>query len=46
MTAISINHVSIHAENLEKSAAFYEQLFGMESTGPTRARSTRASART
>jgi lactoylglutathione lyase len=30
MTAISINHVSIHAEDLERSAAFYEQLFGME----------------
>src|SRR5260221_13118016 len=30
MTAISINHVSIHAQNLERSAAFYEQLFGME----------------
>jgi catechol 2,3-dioxygenase-like lactoylglutathione lyase family enzyme len=29
MTAISINHVSIHAEDLERSAAFYEQLFGM-----------------
>jgi predicted enzyme related to lactoylglutathione lyase len=26
MTAISINHVSIHAEDLEQSAAFYEQL--------------------
>jgi lactoylglutathione lyase len=30
MTAISINHVSIHAQDLERSAAFYEQLFGME----------------
>jgi lactoylglutathione lyase len=30
MSAISINHVSIHAEDLERSAAFYEQLFGME----------------
>ena len=30
MTAISINHVSIHAQDLESSAAFYEQLFGME----------------
>jgi len=30
MTAISINHVSIHAHDLETSAAFYEQLFGME----------------
>jgi catechol 2,3-dioxygenase-like lactoylglutathione lyase family enzyme len=29
MTAISINHVSIHARDLERSAAFYEQLFGM-----------------
>jgi lactoylglutathione lyase len=30
MTAISINHVSIHAQDLERSAAFYEQLFGMQ----------------
>ncbi|MDX6665564.1 MAG: hypothetical protein QOG68_1770 [Solirubrobacteraceae bacterium] len=30
MSAISINHVSIHADDLERSAAFYEQLFGME----------------
>jgi YD repeat-containing protein len=30
MSAISINHVSIHAKDLERSAAFYEQLFGME----------------
>jgi catechol 2,3-dioxygenase-like lactoylglutathione lyase family enzyme len=30
MSAISINHVSIHAQDLEESAAFYEQLFGME----------------
>src|SRR2546423_9754076 len=30
MSAISINHVSIHAEDLERSAAFYERLFGME----------------
>jgi catechol 2,3-dioxygenase-like lactoylglutathione lyase family enzyme len=30
MSAISINHVSIHAHDLEKSAAFYEQLFGMQ----------------
>jgi YD repeat-containing protein len=30
MTAISINHVSIHAQDLERSVAFYEQLFGME----------------
>ena len=30
MTAISINHVSIHSQDLERSAAFYEQLFGME----------------
>ena len=30
MAAISINHVSIHAEDLEESAAFYEQMFGME----------------
>jgi YD repeat-containing protein len=30
MTAISINHVSIHAQDLETSAAFYEQLFGMK----------------
>ena len=30
MRAISINHVSIHAHDLEESAAFYEQLLGME----------------
>jgi catechol 2,3-dioxygenase-like lactoylglutathione lyase family enzyme len=30
MSAISINHVSIHADDLEASTAFYEQLFGME----------------
>jgi lactoylglutathione lyase len=30
MTAISINHVSIHAQDLDESAAFYGQLFGME----------------
>ena len=30
MSAISINHVSIHAQDLERSATFYEQLFGME----------------
>jgi lactoylglutathione lyase len=29
MTATSINHVSIHAQDLERSAAFYTQLFGM-----------------
>ena len=30
MSAISINHVSVHAQDLDHSAAFYEQLFGME----------------
>ena len=30
MTANSINHVSVHARDLEQSATFYEQLFGME----------------
>jgi lactoylglutathione lyase len=30
VSAISINHVSIHAHDLERSAVFYEQLFGME----------------
>src|SRR6267154_599629 len=30
MNATSINHVSIHAQDLELSTAFYEQLFGME----------------
>jgi lactoylglutathione lyase len=30
MAAISINHVSVHAQDLEQSATFYEQLFGME----------------
>jgi catechol 2,3-dioxygenase-like lactoylglutathione lyase family enzyme len=28
--AISINHVSVHANDLDESVAFYEQLFGME----------------
>src|SRR6266568_3821483 len=30
MTATSFNHVSIHADDLDQSAAFYEQLFGMQ----------------
>ncbi|MGM0590441.1 MAG: VOC family protein [Halobacteriota archaeon] len=30
MTAISLNHVSIHAPNLEESVRFYRDLFGME----------------
>jgi YD repeat-containing protein len=30
MPATSINHVSIYAEDLDQSAGFYEQLFGME----------------
>jgi catechol 2,3-dioxygenase-like lactoylglutathione lyase family enzyme len=30
MPATSINHVSVHANDLDESAAFYEQLFGME----------------
>jgi len=30
LSAISINHVSVHAKDLEQSAAFDEQLFGME----------------
>jgi lactoylglutathione lyase len=30
MTATSFNHVSIHADDLEASATFYEQLFGMQ----------------
>src|SRR3954447_26158648 len=30
MNATSINHVSIHAQDLEISTAFYEQLFGMK----------------
>jgi lactoylglutathione lyase len=30
MSAISINHVSVHAHDVERSAAFYEQLFGIE----------------
>jgi YD repeat-containing protein len=30
VAAISINHVSVHADDLDESAAFYEQLFGME----------------
>src|SRR5260370_23112343 len=30
MAAISINHVSIHATDLDESTAFYEQLLGLE----------------
>jgi lactoylglutathione lyase len=30
MKATSFNHVSIHADDLDESAAFYEQLFGMQ----------------
>jgi YD repeat-containing protein len=30
MTAISINHVSLHAQDLDESATFYGELFGME----------------
>ena len=30
MRALRINHVSIKADDLEQSARFYEQLFGME----------------
>ncbi|MEA2272483.1 MAG: hypothetical protein QOI98_1191 [Solirubrobacteraceae bacterium] len=29
MPATSINHVSVHADDLDTSVAFYEQLFGM-----------------
>jgi len=39
MAAISINHVSIHAEDLEESAAFYEHMFGCTgSSAQTRSR--------
>jgi len=27
--ALRVNHVSIHAEDMEESARFYEELFGM-----------------
>jgi lactoylglutathione lyase len=30
MPATSFNHVSVHANDLERSVAFYEQLFGMQ----------------
>jgi lactoylglutathione lyase len=30
MTATSINHVSVHADDLDESVAFYEQVFGMQ----------------
>jgi catechol 2,3-dioxygenase-like lactoylglutathione lyase family enzyme len=30
MVAISINHVSVHAKDLDESTGFYEQLFGMQ----------------
>lgn len=29
MTALGINHVSVHADDLETSIAFYEDVFGM-----------------
>jgi lactoylglutathione lyase len=29
MLATSFNHVSVHANDLDRSVAFYEQLFGM-----------------
>jgi len=29
MTATSINHVSVHANDLDASVAFYQDLFGM-----------------
>jgi catechol 2,3-dioxygenase-like lactoylglutathione lyase family enzyme len=32
MRATRINHVSVHADDLEASARFYEELFGMERT--------------
>jgi catechol 2,3-dioxygenase-like lactoylglutathione lyase family enzyme len=31
MRATGFNHVSVHAYDLDESAAFYEELFGMES---------------
>ncbi len=30
MRALRFNHVSIHADDLEESARFYEEIFGME----------------
>jgi catechol 2,3-dioxygenase-like lactoylglutathione lyase family enzyme len=30
MAAISVNHVSVHANDLEESTRFYERLFGMQ----------------
>ena len=30
MTALRINHVSVHGDDLETSARFYEELFGLE----------------
>jgi YD repeat-containing protein len=30
MRAVRFNHVSIHADDLEESARFYEQVFGLE----------------
>jgi lactoylglutathione lyase len=30
MPATSINHVSVHADDLDESVAFYEQVFGIE----------------
>jgi catechol 2,3-dioxygenase-like lactoylglutathione lyase family enzyme len=31
MAATSFNHVSVHADDLDQSVAFYEQVFGMQS---------------
>jgi catechol 2,3-dioxygenase-like lactoylglutathione lyase family enzyme len=30
MPAIEVNHVSVHADDLEESVTFYEEVFGME----------------
>lgn len=30
MTAVRLNHVSVYADDLEESARFYEELFGLE----------------
>ena len=30
MAALSVNHVSVHANDLEESTRFYERLFGMQ----------------
>ncbi len=40
MPALRLNHVSVHADDLEKSAQFYERVFGLERLPTPRFRDT------